>query len=94
MEQRSSTLRRKLRQGRTLRCGGVLHRAAGYGRGFIKGMLETLGVAPTARHALYYLYVLALLVLTLEAKAYPALVAGVGCLVGAGRDFLRVASLA
>jgi hypothetical protein len=37
-------------------------------------------VASTAWQALYYLYVLALLILALEAKVDPALVAGVGCL--------------
>jgi hypothetical protein len=42
----------------------------------------TEDAAPTARHALYDLGVLALLILTLEAKVDPALVAGVGCLSG------------
>jgi hypothetical protein len=40
---------------------------------------------PHARHALYQLDVLALLVLALEAHVHPAVVAGVGCLVGGGR---------
>jgi hypothetical protein len=39
-------------------------------------------VAPTARHALYLLYVLAVFVLTLEAKIDPAFVTAVGGLVG------------
>jgi hypothetical protein len=43
-------------------------------------LLVLASVAPLARHALDYLDVLALLVLALEAKVNPALVAGVGCL--------------
>jgi hypothetical protein len=56
-------------------------------------LLVLARVAPLARHALDYLDVLALLVLSLEAKVYPALVVGVGCLL-VGGDFLWGASLA
>jgi hypothetical protein len=35
-------------------------------------------MAPAARHPLYDLYRLSILVLTLEAKVYPALIAAVG----------------
>jgi hypothetical protein len=40
--------------------------------------LEALGVAPTAGHALYYLGVLAVFVLYLEAQVHSALPAAVG----------------
>ena len=49
----------------------------------------------TATRALYYLYVLAVLILALEAEVDPALVAGVGyLLVGGNGDILWGASLA
>jgi hypothetical protein len=51
------------------------------------GMAKSIAgsVAPTARHALHYLDVLAALLLALEAEVHPAVIAAVGCvLVGAG----------
>jgi hypothetical protein len=45
---------------------------------------KVLDMAPTAWQALYYLYVLALLVLCLEAEVDPAVVAAVGRFVEDG----------
>ena len=49
---------------------------------------DVASAASTTRHALYLLYVLAVFVLTLEAKVNPASVAAVGCLVGSGGNLL------
>jgi hypothetical protein len=50
-------------------------------------------LAPTARHALYLLYVLAVSVLTLEAKINPAFVAAVGGSLSVGDGCARCAKI-